>query len=274
MARILKDSMKIHALALSILLAGFSAEASSPVSREFLASSKEGKRIEFYWSKPEATGSLPVLFLIHPEQESPKIGGKAFVENGQVDYWVERGYVTVAISQPGYGDSEGSADFCGPKTQAAVIDVLKHFQSLPGIDPHRLFLYGGSRGAVVASMVAASGFPLGGIILKSGVYDFVEWSRQRPWYDGIKLTMLWEIGWLTEEKLKERSAIYFSDKIKAPALVIHGSQDDRAPIRIAEKFAETINNAGGTAQLIKVESEHVIPMPKVTGFMEEFMRTH
>ncbi|HMN66899.1 MAG TPA: prolyl oligopeptidase family serine peptidase [Bdellovibrionales bacterium] len=123
-------------------------------------------------------------------------------------------------------------------------------------------------------MVATTGFPLGGVILKSGVYDFVEWSQERPWYDGIKLTMLWEIGWLTQEKLKERSAIYYADKIKAPVLVIHGSLDDRAPMSIVENFVKTINEVGGSAQLIKVESEHVIPMPKVTGLMEEFMRAH
>ena len=149
-----------------------------------------------------------------------------------------------------------------------------HFQSVAGVDRHRMFVYRGSRGAVVASMVATNGLSLSGVILKSGVYDFVEWLRSRPWYDGIKLTMIWELGWLSEEKLKERSAVYSADKIKAPVLIIHGSHDDRAPLDIAEKFASKINGAGGNAKLIKVESEHIIPMPQVVGYMDEFMKLH
>ena len=50
--------------------------------------------------------------------------------------------------------------------------------------------------------------------------------------------------------------------------------DDRAPIGIAEKFAQKVNEAGGSAKFIKIESEHVIPMPNITGIMEEFMNSH
>lgn len=262
-------------LILIILLGSSSIEArASKVSREFLPSNEDRGKVEFFWSKPEGVGPFPVLLLIHPEQESPKTGGKMFVESGQVDYWVGKGYVSIAISQPGYGKSEGSPDFCGPKTQSAVADILKHFQFVSGVDPQRMFLYGGSRGAVVASRVAANGLPLAGVILKSGVYDFVEWSRSRPWYDVIKLTMLWELGWLSDEKLKERSAVRFADKIKAPVLVIHGSQDYRAPLNIAENFVKKVNDTGGKAKLIVIESEHVIPMPQVVGYMDEFMKAY
>lgn len=242
------------------------------VSRDYLPSPDSGDRVEFYWSKPAGPGPFPVLLLIHPEQESPKIGGKMFVDSGQLDEWTGKGYFTAAISQPGYGDSGGSPDFCGPKSQKAVRALLGYIQTMNGADPHRTFLYGGSRGAVVASMVAASGLTLAGVILKSGVYDFVEWHRARPWYDGIKLTMLWEIGWPSEEKLKERSAIFFADKIKAPLLIIHGTRDDRAPLAAAENFTTKVNESGGSARLIKVDSEHIIPMPKIVGPMDDFMR--
>lgn len=222
-------------------------------------------------SKPEGSGPFPALLMIHPQQDS-KTGGEAFIKLGQLDYWNKKGYLVAAISQPGYGGSEGSADFCGPKTQQAVVDLIHHLQQMSDVDRKHFFIYGGSRGAAVASMVATSEKGLSGVILKSGVYDFEEWSKLRPWYDEVKLTMLWEIGWLTSEKLKARSALNGADQIKAPVLVIHGSLDDRAPVALAEKFVQRIAGSGGNARLIKVESEHVIPMQKITGLMEEFMR--
>lgn len=260
------------AFAILLFLLSQTVHADIGATHEFITSTLSGKKIEFYWGKPEGAGPFPVLLLIHPEQDAPKSGGEMFVQSGQLDHWARKGFLTVAISQPAYGASEGAADFCGPKTQLAVLDVIHYLQTKPEVDSKGLFIYGGSRGAVVASMIATKDVSLRGIILKSGVYDFVEWIRMRPWYDPIKLTMFWEIGWLTEEKLKERSAYYSAEKIKTPLLVIHGTGDSRAPISLAEKFAAQVQESGGDVRLVKIESEHVIPMTKINAIMEEFMR--
>ena len=53
-----------------------------------------------------------------------------------------------------------------------------------------------------------------------------------------RIDLFLEIAWLTNEKLKDHSAYYFTDKIKTPLLIIHGTKDDRAPIVLAEKFAK------------------------------------
>jgi dipeptidyl aminopeptidase/acylaminoacyl peptidase len=246
----------------------------TPATKEFIKSSLNDEKIEFFLEMPSGKGPFPVLLMIHPDQDSPKLGGEMFVKFGQLDFWTNKGFVTVAISQPGYGGSKGDADFCGPKTQQDTLDLINHLRTISEVNPKRIFIYGGSRGAVIASMIATKNIDLSGIVLKSGVYDFVEWSNSRPWYDGIKLDMLWEIGWLNEEKLKDRSAYYLAEKIKTPALVIHGSRDDRAPSELAEKFVRKINVSGGSAQFIKIESEHVIPMPKINGLMEEFFKKH
>lgn len=264
-------SIKILILFLLSFLGASSQAVSTPIAHEFVGSPSES--IEVYWAKPKGTGPFPLLMLLHPEQESPKLGGKVFVESGQVEYWTGKGYIVVAPSQPGYGESLGAPDFCGEKTQNAVRRALEYFKSKPEVNARQLFLYGGSRGAVVASMIATKNIPLAGIILKSGVYDFIEWSKRISWYNGIKLTMLWEVGWLSEEKLKSRSAIYLADRIKAPLLVVHGSQDDRAPIKGALKFAKSVNDAGGKARVVAIESQHIIPMPQISGAMEEFMKS-
>ena len=240
----------------------------------FVTSNTTGMQVEYFSQKPPGTGPFPVLFLLHPDQDSPKIGGQVFVDNGQLDFWSGKGFLTVAISQPGFGHSEGKSDFCGPQTQNAVLNVITHFRSLPEARPQQFFIYGGSRGAVVASMIATVDHEVRGFILKSGVYNFPEWVKSRPWYDPIKLAMHWEIGWLSEHKLQERSAFFDAGKIKAPVLLIHGSLDDRAPLQIAEEFTNSINSSGGNAQLKVIESEHVIPMSSIQGMMEDFLKAN
>jgi dipeptidyl aminopeptidase/acylaminoacyl peptidase len=261
--------MKFAMILCGILLSGL---AHAGVIQDHLQSSLDSKKIEYFWMKPEGVGPFPFILLIHPEQDSPKTGGKLFVDSGQLEYWTKKGFVTVAISQPGYGDSEGPADFCGHKTQRAALDVIQFFRKKSDLVSSHMFVYGGSRGAVVASMVAAQDSQLSGVILKSGVYDFVQWSKSRPWYDMIRLTMIWETGWLSEDKLRERSAIFLADKIKSPVLIIHGVQDDRAPLELAEQFSNAINKSGGHAELAKIESGHVIPMPQIDDLMASFMK--
>lgn len=227
----------------------------------------ENRKIEFYWDAPADQKQHPVLFFLHPDQDD-NIGAEMFIKIGSIDYWVKKGFIAVAISQPGYGKTEGKADFCGPGTQEAVIKVIQHFQKLPQVKES--FIYGGSRGAVVASNVAAAGIPLDGVVLKSGVYDFVEWSKTRPLTCMIKMDMRMEIGFLTDEKLKERSAIYKVKSIKSPLLIIHGSKDDRSPSALAEAFSKKINEQGGSSEFVLMDSEHVIPMSKIYPLMEDF----
>jgi dipeptidyl aminopeptidase/acylaminoacyl peptidase len=243
------------------------------VQHEFLIASSSQEKIEFYWSKPQGPGPSPLLLLIHPDQDSPKIGGAMFVKSGQLQFWADHGFVAAAISQPGYGSSDGDADFCGPRTQKATLALLIHLQSLKPVDASKVFVYGGSRGAVVAGMLATLQPPgLRGVILKSGVYDFASWWRSRPWYDLIKLTLFWEIGWPTESKLKERSAFYAADRIKAPLLIIHGTEDKSASYTAAEQFSERVRASGGQPQFVSLASGHVIPMPQINGLMESFIR--
>lgn len=263
----------LHILILQFLFLIGTVSAHAAPSHEFIKSSVTKEKIEIFWTKPESNGPWPVLLLVHPHQEWPnKIGAEMFVKNGSLDYWSSKGFLTVAVSQPGYGQSEGAADFCGPRSQAAVIQAIHHFKEMPNIRKNAFFLYGGSRGAVIAGLLASKGIDLAGIMLKSGLYDFVDTYHNLPWYSGLKLTMIWEIGWNNETELKARSALHSADKIKTPLLIIHGENDDKASIVQAENFAKKVRAAGGKVEFVRLHSEHVIPMQKIKSDMEYFMR--
>jgi pimeloyl-ACP methyl ester carboxylesterase len=82
------------------------------------------RRVEYFFEKPAGGGSWPSVIFVHGHQEWPRSGGKDFVKWGVLDRFAKRGYLAVAISQPGYGSSSGPADFCGPFTQHAVSGVI------------------------------------------------------------------------------------------------------------------------------------------------------
>lgn len=225
---------------------------------------------EIFWDKPEGSGPWPLLIFLHPHQEWPnKIGGEVFVKNNSIETWTKNNFVTVAISMPGYGKTEGSADFCGPLSQKTVDDVVNFFSIQPYVEKNKIFLYGGSRGAVIAALLATKN-QYAGVVLKSGVYDFEVSYDSLPWYNPIKLTMLWELGFNNREKLKERTVLPLAEKIKSPLLIIHGLEDDRASFEVAKAFAQKVKSFGTSVEFVSLESEHFIPMDKVRPYMEKF----
>jgi dipeptidyl aminopeptidase/acylaminoacyl peptidase len=247
-----------------------SAQSTEVINHDFIKSSASGENIEIFWSRPSGTGPWPLLVLLHPHQEWPdKIGAEAFVKNKTIEAWVKNNFVTVALSFPGYGKTEGSADFCGPLSQSAALDVISHFESMLIIEKNKTFLYGGSRGAVVASLLAVK-HKYAGVFLKSGLYDFEEAYDSYSWYTPIKITMIWELGFNNRKKLKERSVTHSAEKFTSPLLLIHGSADSRASLEIAKKFSERVRASGQISELLVLESEHFISMEKIRPEMEKF----
>jgi hypothetical protein len=76
---------------------------------------------------------------------------------------------------------------------------LQHLRSLPTVKKDKIFLYGGSRGPVIASVLSTQDSQLAGVILKSGVYDMGAAYRSYSWFNLIKLKMIWEFVELNSE---------------------------------------------------------------------------
>jgi dipeptidyl aminopeptidase/acylaminoacyl peptidase len=244
-------------------------------NREMLRHSKDdNKKIEIFWTKPAGDGPYPAVLLIHGHQEQVRNGGEAFVKTGRLGILAKQGYVAASLSQPGYGNSDGPPDYCGPFTQDAALVALDFLRKQPFVNPNKLALYGYSRGAIVAGMVAGRDPKIAAVVLGAGAYDFVSWYPTP--LRGIDANIRQEAG-TSADAFRARSAIYHIDKIKSPILLLHGTQDERIPVRQAEIFFDKLKASGVRVEMkIFPKARHSIPIDEqyreIYPFLAEFLR--
>jgi dipeptidyl aminopeptidase/acylaminoacyl peptidase len=209
------------------------------------------KKVDYFLEKPEGSGPWPAVVFVHGHQEWPRPGAKDFVNWGILDRFAKRGYLAVTISQPGYGASTGPADFCGPSTQHAVSGVILKLRRDGLVVPDKIVIEGISRGAIVASLVAAHDPAIAGIVLISGLYDLDEFVKNAKADEGalIARSIVAETGGGSAE-LRARSALNFARAIKASTLIMNGALDDRTDPAQALRLATEISSRGGHARAI------------------------
>jgi len=245
--------------------------AVEPIQAEFIPHPKDAnKKVEFFWSRPTKDGPWPVLIYIHGHQPGHE-GGAAWVEPRPIiKFRAANGMVVVAVSQPGYGHSEGPADFCGPFTQAAVQAVIDHFRKLPFVDPSKIALYGYSRGAVVASNVATQDPKLAVLILGGGTYDLKD-AYGRMTNAELKKNIESEAG-VTDEAFAQRSALLHADNIKAPTLILQGEKDEKFPPDQAQWMKDKIQKSGTYVKaVIFPGAPHEVPFRDLNREIDPFL---
>jgi dipeptidyl aminopeptidase/acylaminoacyl peptidase len=238
---------------------GYSASAGLQIPHPDDAS----KQVEYFVEKPPGKGPWPTVVLLHGGQEWPRPGGKDFVTWGVLQQFAKRGYLAVAVSQPGYGNSTGPADFCGPYTQHAVTAVIVKLRADGQASAHKLLIEGISRGALTAGLVAAHDRSVSGLVLISGVFDLPAYvaatSASSEKLSVVKALMAETGG--TADALNARSVLRFASSIKAKSLILNGAKDDRTNPGQATSLAEQITRSGGNAKaIIYPDFGHKIPV--------------
>ncbi len=184
--------------------------------------SSEGNTVEAVSFQPLDKGPFPGLLLI------PGYQGSAMTYFPLAIVLAHQGFASLSVAQPGFGKSQGKPDFVGPHTIKALIKGFKKFQREPYVNRNKMGIFGGSRGAMAASLMALRMKDVKAAVFLAGIYDFKK-AYDEIKIEGIRENMLAETR-MTPEAIKQRSSILQIQKLNCPVLILHGEKDENAPV--------------------------------------------
>ncbi|MFN6970985.1 MAG: alpha/beta hydrolase family protein [Rheinheimera sp.] len=237
-------------------LRGIKLKETLPV--EFNSSDKT--LIRGYLTLGAAEGSAqPLVVLLH--------GGPYGVRdywgfNSEVQMLAMAGYNVLQVNfraSAGYGAAfaEAANHHWGDKVQQDIIAGTRWAISQGVAQQGNICIMGGSFGAYSALQSAALAPELYRCAIGvAGVYDLTLLTKKgditRLAYGEAYLDRA--IG-QNEALLKSFSPVYLADKIKAKVLLIHGENDERAPLIHAEEMQEALEETGNPATLSEYDDE-------------------
>jgi len=237
-----------------------------PVSRLYPSQFLDlaGRKVECVLVPSSDSGSVAGLLLVHGHASH----ARTMLRMGRL--LAARGYTVLMVSMPGYGQSQGPADFMGPATAQSLAAALDRLKKTPGVDPNRLAAWGISRGAGAVASLAVGRNDLKAVVTQAGVYDL--WATYRgTQIPGIREAIVAEAG-SDSGAWRARSPVTAAEKIEAAVLILHGEKDRRAPADQAHGFYEALRGRGAQVEAKFFPAhEHALPRPEVQRVALEFL---
>jgi dipeptidyl aminopeptidase/acylaminoacyl peptidase len=221
----------------------------------------DGTPIEAFLTKPLAIQSgskSPLIVMIHggPHgQQGPAFNSKAQIYAGQgwaslmVNYRGSTGYGQ-ALADKIFGDQNGGE----AKDVLAGVDAA--IAKYPWIDPARLGIEGGSYGGQLTNWIITQTDRFKAAVPAASISNLVTQNYLSYYHDYLAV----EFGGFPHEnnlidRLWERSAIRYANKVKTPTLFIHGDNDNDVPIAEAEQFYIALKDVGVETVMIRYPRE-------------------
>jgi dipeptidyl aminopeptidase/acylaminoacyl peptidase len=153
-----------------------------------------------------------------------------------IQYLVNHGYLVLGINNrgsSGYGKSFNTADDHrhGREPLWDCVEAKKYLQDLPGVDPGRIGILGGSYGGYM--VLAALAFQPEQFAVGVDIFGVSNWIRTLEsiptWWESERLALYKEIGDPEKERdfLREISPLFHADQIRRPLIVLQGANDPR-----------------------------------------------
>ena len=224
-----------------------------------------GSSAEAYLTRPAGPGPFPLMILLHGHTLG-SIGAESVVPEAEA-FASDLCYAGLAVSLPGYGETEVRPGTDPKITLNVVLDAASLVKKLPWIDSKRLYLYGFSRGAFFTSLLANRIEGIEGIVLHSGAYDLNRLYQETPLFRSM-LNPSGERNPKLISILPEVSTWY------APTLVLHGGKDSLVSVQQANLLRDSLEAAKKPYRFVLYPNNgHRLPLEdvrkKATAFLEE-----
>lgn len=243
----------------------------------------DGRPISYFWWAPPGAEKLPVVIELHGGPEAQAQPWFSAVRQ----YLALSGYAVAAPNvrgSLGYGKSFAHLDD-KEKREDSVRDLAELGKALarrPEVDPKRIALYGGSYGGymVLAGMTLYPQMWAAGVDVV-GIANFKTFLEQTaPYRRALREA---EYGALEKDAklLDQISPIHKVDRIQAPLMVIHGTNDPRVPVGEAKQIAAALEKRGVPVQLMVFDDEghglsklknRLVAYPAMVKFLDQYVR--
>lgn len=226
------------------------------------------------------SGGVELESLIFKPNQSGKFPGVIFIHGHMSNCWdssftgyflSQAGFAVFLPSQMGYGLSGGKPDYVGPKTVQGIIDGIKLFLAEPFVDKEKVGIWGISRGATAAALVAIKEPDMfKAAVFQSGAYEMKK-NYETLKIEGIRENIEKEAG-VTDEAFRERSPIYEMERINFPILILHGERDENISVEQAHLLDQELNRLGKIHKtIILPETGHFITKQTRRQFVFPFL---
>jgi dipeptidyl aminopeptidase/acylaminoacyl peptidase len=200
----------------------------------------------YVWKPKDTTGKrLPlIIYNRGGNREFSKLA--PWMQYGFYDF-VSNGFVVIGSQYRGNDGGEGQEEFGGADVHD-VLNLIPLAKSLGYVDMSNVFMFGESRGGMMAFLTLAHNIPVNAVATIGGVVDLLTGNRSRMITNYQELIP--DFSKHTEESLRERSVAYWPEKINAPLLIIQGNADWRQNPSQTLSLAQKLQGLGKTYELI------------------------
>jgi len=194
-------------------------------------------KVEVFVQKPEKS-QFPLLIFLHGASTDR---GIKILSKDWLDVWVKKGYAVAAISMPGYGETTGRKDFCGPFTIKVLQFAIDAIKEQLGVSDFGIIGFG--QGGIAALLLAAKRADIRCLVCANGAYDLLSHLDTD---DRLRQTLVvnnYAIA-LNANDFKVRSPLEYVSDIKSEVILLHREETPYFPLKEAAGFVEAMKRAG------------------------------
>jgi dipeptidyl aminopeptidase/acylaminoacyl peptidase len=287
-ARYLFDSQSLQAMPIGGEVDGFEASTFGQ-KKKFTYQARDGQNITTWLTLPAQGSSARKPMVVMPH------GGPASHDDAGFDYFAQflasRGY---AVLQPqfrgstGFGRAfeEAGVGEWGTKMQDDVSDGVAWAIGMGYAMAGNIAIVGASYGgyaALAGATMAPDLYACAASINGVSNLGLFQGYRERDATKRTNSLAYWEyhmgLTRYEESKVRARSPAFLADKVRAPILLMHGTQDIVVPIIQSRVMADALRAAGKTYEFIELDKDdHYLSLMssriKVLEELERFLASH
>lgn len=217
-------------------------------------------KVNLLWAKPIAKGPLPTI-IVHPGM----LQSAGDMQGVLIDL-AEQGFLAVAIDYQRLIAGKWQVSTMPIREEYEIDFIISQVTNNPWVDASNIGLLGFSLGGAHSLNIAKANPAIKAVVAYYPMTDFVSWAEFSE--DEFILSMVVKqvkSAYLKEsashtnashfELVSNYSAVNFADEIQASVLVIHGDDDDIAPLEFSKRFVTLLQDHGNEQSQLMIVNQ-------------------